>query len=118
MEKDFVCIVCPNGCAVHAVENGGEITVTGNRCPKGEEYAKAELTNPVRTLTTSVATVFPERPVLPVRTSGAIPKGEIKNAMKAVNAIVVKTPVSCGDIVCANFMGFNVDLLATDDLRA
>lgn len=117
MEKDFICIVCPNGCALHAVENGGEITVTGNRCPKGEEYAKAELTNPVRTLTTSVATIFPVRPVLPVRTSGAIPKGELKNAMKAVNAIVLDHPVSCGEVVSANFLGFGVDLIATDDLR-
>lgn len=117
MEKNFVCIVCPNGCSLHAVEENGEITVTGNRCPKGEEYARTELTNPVRTLTTSVATSFPERPVLPVRTSGAIPKRELKNAMKAVNAIVLDRPVSCGEVVAANFMGFGVDLIATDDLR-
>ena len=83
MEKTFVCIVCPNGCTLHAAEENGAITVTGNRCPKGEEYAKAELTNPVRTLTTSVATVFPDRPVLPVRTSGAIPKDAIMPAATA-----------------------------------
>ena len=118
MEKNFVCIVCPNGCPLHAAEENGGITVTGNRCPKGEEYAKAELTNPVRTLTTTVATRFSDRPVLPVRTSGAIPKGEIKNAMRAINALVVDRPVACGEVVAANLLGFGVDLVATDDLRA
>lgn len=118
MEKDFVCIVCPNGCILHTVSNGGEISVSGNKCPKGEDYAKTELTNPMRTLTTSVATTFESRPVLPVRTSGVIPKGEIKNAMKAVNNIVVDCPKLCGDVICENFMGFDVDLIATDDLKA
>lgn len=118
MEKEIVCIVCPNGCALHTVSQDGEITVSGNKCPKGEDYAKMELTNPMRTLTTSVATTFESRPVLPVRTSGVIPKGEIKNAMKAVNRIVVDSPKSCGDIICVNFMGFGVDLIATDDLKA
>ena len=117
MEKTFVCIVCPNGCSLHAAEENGEIAVTGNRCPKGEEYAKAELTNPVRTLTTSVATAFPDRPVLPVRTSGAIPKGEIMRAMRVIAELRVDHAVSCGDVIAENFMGFGVNLVATDDLR-
>ncbi len=118
MEKDIVCIVCPNGCTLHISTHGEEIAVSGNKCPKGEEYAKTELTNPMRTLTSCVATAFPAHPVLPVRTSGAIPKGEIMNAMKAVNAIVVDSAKSCGDVIVSNFMGFGVDLIATDDLKA
>ncbi len=118
MEKNITCIVCPNGCTLNVSTSGEEIAVSGNKCPKGEEYARAELTNPMRTLTTSVATVFPHQPVLPVRTSGAIPKGEIMNAMKAVNTIVVDTPKACGNVICENFMGFGVDLIATDDLKA
>ncbi len=117
MEKTFVCIVCPNGCTLHAAEENGVISVTGNRCPKGEEYAKAELTNPVRTLTTSVATVFPDRPVLPVRTSGAIPKDAIMPAMRVIAGLRVNHAVACGDVIAENFMGFGVDLVATDDLR-
>ena len=117
MEKDIVCIVCPNGCALHASVNGEEISVTGNRCPKGEEYAKTELTNPTRTLTTTVATTLAERPVLPVRTSGAIPKGEIMNAMRAISAITVDAPKLCGEVICQNLLGLGVDLIATDDLK-
>ncbi len=117
MEKDMVCIVCPNGCPLHAVLQEGEVSVSGNKCPKGVEYAKAELTNPMRTLTTCVATAFPHQPVLPVRTSGAIPKEALFQAMKTINAIVVSTPLDCGAVIAADFMGFGVDLIATDDLR-
>lgn len=117
MEKNMVCIVCPNGCALHAAVKDGEISVEGNMCPKGAEYAAAELTNPMRTLTTCVATVFPQRSVLPVRTDGAIPKGDILTAMKAINALTVDSPKNCGDVICENFMGLGVNLIATDDLK-
>ena len=116
MIKEFTCIVCPNGCTLRAEETDGEITVTGNTCPKGAEYAKTELTNPTRTLTSTVATAFPAHPVLPVRTSAAIPKGEIKNAMAAINRLVVTTGLKCGDIVVKDFILTGVDLIATDDI--
>ena len=116
MTKEFVCIVCPNGCTLRAEEQGGVITVTGNTCPKGEEYAKTELSCPTRTLTSTVATLFPTRPVLPVRTSAAIPKGEIKKAMAELNKLVISEKLKCGDTIVKDFVVPGVDLIATDDI--
>jgi len=116
MEKEFVCIVCPNGCMLRAEESCGVVTVTGNKCPKGEEYAKSELLCPQRTLTSTVATSFSFRPVLPVRLSGTIPKSEIRSAMAQINKIVVDTKLKCGDVIVNNFMNSGVDLVATDDV--
>ncbi|MEG0875828.1 MAG: DUF1667 domain-containing protein [Oscillospiraceae bacterium] len=116
MKKDFVCIVCPNGCTLHVEEAGGEFSVSGNTCPKGEEYAKVEMTNPTRTLTSTLATAFPDRPVLPVRTSLPIPKGEISRAMAELNKLCIKEKVSCGDIIVSDFILPGVNLIATDDL--
>ncbi|MBP8641157.1 MAG: DUF1667 domain-containing protein [Oscillospiraceae bacterium] len=116
MVKEFVCIVCPNGCTLRTEEKGGVITVMGNTCPKGEEYAKTELKTPTRTLTTTVATSFPLSPVLPVRTSAAIPKGEINNAMSAINKLLISTALKCGDSVVKDFIITGVDLIATDDI--
>lgn len=116
MVKEFVCIVCPNGCNLRTEELNGVITVTGQKCPKGEEYAKIELISPTRTLTSTVATKFPMHPVLPVRTSAAIPKGEIMNAMAKINGIVVDKRLKCGDIVVKDFIVSGVDLIATDDI--
>ncbi|PKM73226.1 MAG: molybdopterin oxidoreductase [Firmicutes bacterium HGW-Firmicutes-16] len=116
MVKEIICIVCPNGCSLRTEKNDGEVTVTGNKCPKGEEYAKSELLCPQRTLTSTVATAFSEHPVLPVRITGAIPKGEIKIAMLEINKIIVDTKLKCGDVIVKNFMNLGVDLVATDDV--
>ena len=37
--KEIICIVCPNGCTLNVEKNGEEITVTGNKCKRGEEFA-------------------------------------------------------------------------------
>lgn len=116
MAKDYVCIVCPNGCLLHTEEAGGEITITGNKCPKGEEYAKTERLCPMRTLTSTVATAFPTNPVLPVRTSTAIPKGEMKRAMAEINKLTVSKRLLCGAIVVKDFIVPGVDLIATNDI--
>ena len=48
MEKELICIGCPIGCSmtVFAEEEGEErrITVSGNTCKKGREYAVKEIT--------------------------------------------------------------------------
>ena len=68
--KELVCIVCPNSCKLSISENG---EVTGARCPRGKKFATEELTCPKRTVCTTVATVFDDYPVLPVRTETEIP---------------------------------------------
>lgn len=117
MKREFVCIVCPNGCTLCAEEKDGVITVSGNTCPKGEAYAKAELTAPVRSLTSTVRTVFPERPVLPVRTNGELPKERIPDAMRIINGITVKRKLRCGDTVKKDFIISGIDLIATDNIE-
>ena len=47
MKKELTCIICPRGCSLTADIQDGTVTVTGNTCPKGEEYAIRECTNPV-----------------------------------------------------------------------
>ena len=66
MKREFTCIVCPNGCRLHTeVENGAVTSVTGNRCPKGRDFAEKECTAPTRSLCTTVKTLGGGAPVLP-----------------------------------------------------
>ena len=46
--KELICIGCPMGCPV-TVEMNGEnvVSVTGNTCPRGERYARKEVTDPI-----------------------------------------------------------------------
>lgn len=112
--REFVCIVCPNGCRLRA-ERGenGAITVSGNTCLRGEKFAIGELTHPMRSLTTTVRTAFPSFPVLPVRTAGEIPKESVREAMRVIASLEVTEPLACGDVVCENLAGTGVSLVAT-----
>lgn len=106
---EMVCIVCPRGCRM-SVENG---KVSGNFCKKGEAFAIAEQTCPTRTVCSTVATVFADMPVLPVRTAGEIPKAKIDELMRLINGIKISTKVKRGDIIAEKVVGTDVNLIAT-----
>ena len=114
--KELHCITCPTGCLMEVMINGDDISVKGNGCKRGIEFAVAEMTNPTRSLTTTVRTSFPDIPVIPVRTASEIPKDKISEAMQALNAIVVTRALKCGDTVLENVAGCGVRVIATDDM--
>ena len=118
--KEFVCILCPNGCRLRAgFEPDGEtFRVEGNSCPRGAAFARTELTAPVRTLTTTVRAVGGERPVLAVRTAGESPRAKLMEAMEAISRLTVRPPVRRGEVIVHNLLGAGIDLIATDDLAA
>ena len=115
MEKELVCIVCPNSCRLRAQwqQEGGPVTVTGNVCPRGEAFARAELTHPMRSLTTTVRAAGGDLPVLPVRTDGEILKEQVFAAMAALGKVTARPPLRCGDMVCENLLGLGVNVVAT-----
>ena len=114
MDKKIICIECPNGCELLIdVEEGRVIKVEGNDCDKGEKYAYSEIENPVRILTSTVATKGLDLKMIPVRTDKAIPKDKIFKVMESIKKIVVLNPVSAGDVICRNFSGMDVNLIAT-----
>jgi CxxC motif-containing protein len=118
MKKKMTCIECPRGCALEAeLGSGGKVlSVAGHQCPRGEKYARQEIEAPMRTLTTCVLARGLELPMLPVRTSAPIPKEKLAAAMDEVRRISVTSPVRCGDVVAADFLGPGADLVATRDL--
>ena len=56
MEKrELTCIGCPMGCPLTVeLENGAVTAVYGNTCPRGDAYARKEVTAPTRIVTTTV----------------------------------------------------------------
>lgn len=116
MKKELICITCPNSCHLSVEERDGAITVAGNTCPKGEEFAKAELTHPVRTLTTTVKTAFADFPYLPVRTAGVIPRESIPAVMKVLAEFEQKERVLCGNVIISNICDTECDIIATATL--
>ncbi len=113
--KTMTCIVCPMGCALEAeLDDAGNIVkITGNTCKRGENYARTELTDPRRTLTSTVKLLGSKNErFLPVKTSGGIPKARLFEAMEVLSAISVKVPVRRGDVLAEDFLGEGVCLVA------
>ncbi len=114
-DREIVCIVCPNGCRIHCEKTPDGVRCTGQKCKKGETYAVTELTRPMRTLTTSVKTAFPDSPVVSVRTDGEIEKTKLREVANALGGITLDRRVKIGDVVAKNICGTGVNVVCTSD---
>ena len=101
--REYTCVVCPNGCALQVEVSEGEetkvLSVTGNLCPRGDAWARQEVENPLRTISTNVLVKGGTLPVASVRTLDAVPLARIKDVRNSLRSIVLQAPVHIGDIV-------------------
>jgi CxxC motif-containing protein len=111
----MICINCPKGCEMDVAVEGGEVSVSGHGCPRGEAYAKAEVTNPTRMVTGLVRVAGMRKP-LPVKTKTAVPKSKIDEVLFAMHQATVQLPVKIGDVVIQNVASTGVDLVATANM--
>lgn len=113
--RNMPCIGCPKGCNLSVTIGEGNvpdsITVTGNTCKTGEEYAKKEVTDPRRIVTSTIPVNNGE--MLSVRTRTDIPRPKIMECMEVLKGIKIKAPVYIGDIIVSNVAGTGVDVIAT-----
>lgn len=116
--RELTCIQCPMGCQLTVTIDGDNVTVTGNTCPRGEIYGKKEVTNPTRTVTSSVVVEGGELARVSVKTASDIPKGKIFDIMDEIRAVTVQAPVSIGDVIIENAANTGVAVIATKNVRA
>lgn len=114
--RKMICITCPNSCLLTVAEEDGNIIVSGNRCPRGRDFAIAELTHPVRTISSTVRTTCKAVPVLPVRVSQPIPKEKIFAVMAEINKVIIDHPVSAGEILIPHVLGLDADVIAASEI--
>ena len=117
MTRNLTCIVCPRGCqlTVELGQDGAVLSVAGNSCPRGKQYAIDECTHPMRTVTSTVRTS--DGGVIPVKTSAAIPKEKMMECMKVINAATVRLPAEIGDVVVKNILDTGADLVVTANME-
>jgi CxxC motif-containing protein len=114
--KKVTCIVCPKGCRINVkVKNGEIVSIENYDCKRGLEYAKNEVLDPRRILTTTLK--LSGGRVLPVRTKDPIPKKLLKKAMHELKDVIITPPVKVGDIVAKNVAGTGIDLIATGNAK-
>ena len=117
--KKLTCINCPMGCALIVTLDNGEVTsVTGNTCKRGDIYARKEVTNPTRIVTSSVRVKGGEIPMVSCKTKNDIPKGMIFDITNALCNVEVTAPVKIGDVIIENVLDTGVDIIATKNVAA
>lgn len=117
MKKQLTCISCPMGCSLLVTLENQELEVTGNHCPRGAIYAKKELTNPTRIVTSQVPVLGGVIPCVSVKTATDIPKDKIPACMEALKNLRVKAPVHIGDVILKNIPGTDIEIIATKNVQ-
>ena len=105
MKKKITCIICPRGCSMQANIQGDTVTVTGNTCPKGEEYAINECLHPVRTVTATVRVANRTDTMVSVKTQAPVPKERMMEVIAVLRQTTVNAPLKIGDVVLADVCG-------------
>lgn len=112
---NLICITCPKGCHL-TVDEANDYAVTGNACPRGAEYARNELLHPVRMITSTVRVQGAAIPRLPIKTDKPLPKEKMFDCMELINTLNVQAPVKVGQVLAANILGTDVNIVATKTL--
>lgn len=115
--KELGCILCPNSCTLYVEKNEeDEFVVKGNMCTRGKEFAVQEMTEPKRTVCTTVKTCYEKCRVVSVKTDNPIPKDKVLEVMKEINKINLDHTVKIGDVLLENVLGLQVNIVSTADL--
>lgn len=112
----LTCITCPRGCTLEVAlgSDGAVLSVTGNACKRGEAYARSEVANPVRTVTTTVPVEgSADSKVVSVKTAAPVPKDRVHAVVAALAHVTATAPVEIGDVILANVAGTGIDVIAT-----
>ena len=123
---EMICITCPMGCHLKIERlSENEIAVTGNRCARGEQYAREELLSPKRVVTATCgvrkgpdgkssasrqACLYRPRRV-PVRTSTAFPREKIAELLSLIYSLEVQLPAKRGEVLLADALGTGIDIV-------
>jgi CxxC motif-containing protein len=107
----IVCKACTAKCRmVYEPESGN---LKGNKCPRGEAFAKAYHPDAVKVRTYLVSVENGHMKRMALRTEGPIGESLSEVVEAALKSEVLKAPVEAGATVFRNIGGSGVDLIAT-----
>jgi CxxC motif-containing protein len=70
----------------------------------------------MRSITSTVKTVFNDFPRLPVKTDGEVPLKDIFLFMEEINSVVVEERMKPGDFVLKRMKNTGINLVATNEM--
>lgn len=127
--QEMICITCPIGCHLSIEKiSDEELSVTGNKCQRGAQYAREELLSPKRVVTATcklnhasdqvairgqgqAGNLYKPRRV-PVRTAKAFPKERIPELLALLYQHEVSLPVERGQVILPDALSSGIDVIA------
>jgi len=115
--REFTCVVCPNGCTIVADVDDDETPVVtrvqGNICKRGEDWARQEVENPMRTIASSVPVRGGDFLLASVRTNRPVPLNKVLRIMEEIKKVTLSAPVRIGDVIIRNPAACDTEVIAT-----
>ena len=113
-EKEITCIVCPIGCKILVRSEETRLDILkGNKCKKGVEYARNEVFDPRRMLTSSVLVKGGEWSLVSVKSTHPVPKEKIFPILQEIQKTTIKAPVKSRQIIIKNVANTGIDIIST-----
>ena len=119
---EFTCVVCPAGCFIEVEfteEHPPKLkSFTGNLCDKGDTWVRQEIENPMRTFATNLSVRGGDFNSVSLRTSRAIPREKIFEAMDAIRALgTLDAPLRIGQVILKNPAGTDTEIIVTREVN-
>ncbi|MBC7194914.1 MAG: DUF1667 domain-containing protein [Caldisericia bacterium] len=108
--KEITCIICPVGCRILIDKD----SISNYKCRKGLEYAKEELTNPKRNITTTVKAINLSKRRVAVRLDKEIPKNKIFDVLKEIKKVKIEKSIKRGEVIKENILNLGVNLISQE----
>jgi len=113
-KKKITCIICPMSCIIEVDYTKKVIKkIQGYQCNKGKVYAREELYDPKRTVTSTIKVNGGALSLVSVRTTESVPKNLIFPIINELSRLNLEAPVKIGDIIIKNIQGTGVNIIAT-----
>jgi CxxC motif-containing protein len=91
--KQYICLICPNCCAL---ETDGT-QVADARCKKGQDFACQEWVEPLRVITTTIRVETEKGThIIPVKTAVPVPLAQFSTIMKRIKSLRLREVPSLG----------------------
>lgn len=113
VSRKIICIQCPLGCEMAVVQDGEQVAVEGNKCGRGQWYAREELLAPKRVVTAVVRTSSGQLPRIPVKTDGAVMRDAIPAVLRRIYSLYIDSPLPMGSVLDDDIDGTGVSLVTT-----
>ena len=118
MKENLLCTSCPLGCQLEVEFSENKIiSVKGNNCKKGIEYAEKEIFHPERIVTTTVKISGAALFLLPVKTETSVPRELCFKVIESASKLQVRAPVKMGEVLIRDILKSGVNLVATRSLE-